>query len=585
MLGIDKRLIVKSTGRWIVIGITAGILNLFLSIALYTLLGRSVDGALAGQNLLLAWLPWIAALLAAKALAGWLMRTAQYKASADTKLSVRDLIYRQALRLGPALLGKERTGEIVNTAVDGIDWLENFYGIYFVQFVIGMATPILLCLYIASVDWAVGLALVISIPLTPLFLGAISRLFKAATERFAAANRRQSAQFLDAIQGMSTLKMFNLGRAIGEQIHRETEAQRRATMRLLLVNQISIAIVDFGFALGTTLILLIVALLRFDAGALSLGEVVALVLISAEFSKPLSLIGEFFFAGAIGRAIAKKVLAFLDLKPDVEERAVTAPPALKSASFAFDDVTFAYEGAERPVLQDFSLTVGEGETVAVIGRSGAGKTTLTNLLLRTLAPQSGTIRIGPHDVRDVPIDWVRAHIALVPQDPYLFYGTIADNLRVAKPDASLAELENVARAANIYDFIAAAPDGFDTRVGERGASVSGGQAQRIAIARALLKDAPIVLLDEPTSQIDLETESDIHEALARLTADKTVLLIAHRLSTVENADRIVVMESGRIVEQGSHSELLALQGAYARMHQARRAAERLASRPEVGAQA
>ncbi len=566
MLGIDKRLIVESTRKWLFIGIGAGVVSLALSVVLYSVLGSVIDGAIDGENRLLGWLPWLIALLAGKALLGWLFRLAQFRASAETKISIRDLVYKQALKLGPALLDKRRTGELVNTAVDGMNYLEMFYGVYLIQFAIGMATPILLCVYVALIDWVVGLALIVAIPLTPVFLGLMSKNFRGVSDRFAEANNRLSARFLDSLQGMTTLKMFNQGRSRGEEMHRENEHQRVETMRLLAVNQTMIAFVDFGFALGTTLVLTIVGLLRLNAGYVTPGEVVALVLISAEFSKPLSLIGEFFFAGAIGREIANKILAFLDIKPSVRESGkAIAPRALESASVSLEQVCYQYPDSDKPAVIDFSMRIDPGETVALIGHSGSGKTTVTNLIMRMLQADSGTIRLGNHAFDDVPVDWVRSQIALVPQDPYLFYGTIAENLRVAKADATEQELIAATRAANIYDFIAQSPKGFDTLVGERGLALSGGQVQRVAIARALLKNAPIVILDEPTSQIDMETEGLVQEALAQLMERKTVLMIAHRLSTVERADRIIVMADGRLIESGSPAELLAAGGTYARM--------------------
>lgn len=566
ILGIDKRLIVKSTSRWIVAGIGVGILGLAFSLALYWQLGVLIDGLRRGENLLPALAPLLAFLLAGKFLLGWLYRSSQYKASSLTKLAIRDKIYQHALRLGPAVLDKKRTGELVNIAVDGMDWIEIFYGIYFVQFVIGIITPVLLCIFIGWVDWVVGLALIVSIPLVPLFLGMISKQFRSVSERYAEVNNEQSAQFLDSIQGMATLKMFNLGKVRGAQMHAANEKQRKETMKLLLVNQSMLLFVDFGFALGTTAVLTIVSLLRLDGGALSPGAVVALVLASAEFATPLTLIGAFFFAGAIGREFARKIVGFLSEEPSVRDpEAAGSRPLLANPALSLRDVVFSYANAGRPAVSGCTLEIRPGETVALVGHSGSGKTTVTNLVLRTLAPDSGTLALDDVPMDQVPADWVRAHLALVPQDPYLFYGSIADNLRVARAEASEAELIAACKAANIYDHIASLPQGFDTLVGERGLSLSGGQVQRLAIARALLKDAPIIILDEPTSQIDLETETVIHEALDKLTENKTVLLIAHRLSTVEKADRIIVMGEGRVLESGSHEELLAAGGVYARM--------------------
>jgi len=566
VLGIDKRLMVASTRRWLGIGIGAGVLGLLASLTLYGFIGRAIDAMMGGENLLATWLPWVGALLAAKFLLGWLYRTAQYRASSLTKLTVRDRIYEHALRLGPAVLDRKRTGELVNVAVDGMDWIEMYYGIYFVQFVIGMATPLLLCLFIGFTDWVVGVVLLVSVPLTPLFLGMMARNFRKASERFAQVNAEQGARFLDSIQGMTTLKMFNLGKVRGAGMHAASEQQRVETMRLLLVNQMMILFVDFGFALGTTLVLTVTALLRLDAGMLTPGAVVALILASAEFARPLTLVGQFFFAGAIGRAYAKKIGAFLGEEPGVSDPAGVTPPPLEARpALSLRNIVFRFAGASRPAVDQLSLDVAPGETVALVGASGSGKTTVTNLILRTLAPASGEMTLGGRNVDSVPADWVRSHLALVPQDPYLFYGTIAGNLRVARPEASDDELVTACRAANLHDHIAALPQGYATLVGERGLSLSGGQVQRLAIARALLKGAPIVILDEPTSQIDLETETVIHQALEHLTHDRSVLLIAHRLSTVARADRIVVMGDGKVLESGSHAELLARGGVYAGM--------------------
>lgn len=566
MLGIDRRLIVPETRRWLVIGIAVGLLALATSLALYWFIGAAIDAMLRRENLLAAWWPWIAALLLGKFVLGYAYRAAQYRASSLTKLTIRDKIYAHSLELGPAVLDRKRTGELVNIAVDGMDWIELFYGIYFVQFVIGMATPLVLCVFIGLIDWVAGVALLVSVPLTPIFLGLMARNFRRTSQRYAEVNNEQSAQFLDSIQGMTTLKTFNLGKARGAQMHAASEVQRAETMRLLLVNQIMILFVDFGFALGTTLVLAMVGLWRLDGGALTAGELIAILLASAEFAKPLTLIGQFFFAGAIGREFAKKILAFLDERPSVSDPPGAVSPARRPRpALSLRDVVFRYAGADRDAVAGVTLELPPGETVALIGRSGSGKTTLTNLILRTLAPAAGEIRLDGQRVEEAPSAWLRSHVALVPQDAHLFHGTIAENLRIARPEASDAELAEACRAVGLHEFIASLPAGLATPVGERGASLSGGQVQRLAIARAILKDAPIVVLDEPTSQIDRETETIIEQALKRLFRDRAVLLIAHRLSTVANADRIVVMGDGRILESGTPQELLARGGVYARM--------------------
>jgi ABC-type multidrug transport system fused ATPase/permease subunit len=434
-----------------------------------------------------------------------------------------------------------------------------------------------------SIDWVVGLWTLAGVPLTPLFVGSSARGFRRISKQNEEVKNRNSSQYLDSIQGMSTLKMFNEGLRRGKQMEDGNEVQRRLTMKLLAVAQFQFVFLELGFALFSTAVAMGVALYRWSGGFMTPGEVVAVVLLSLEFSRTLLLIGEFFFAGALGREVAAEVVKFLDEKAPVsagEGRNPGSHPD-KAVHIEFRDVTFTYPGVDSPALENLSIELKPNETVALIGRSGSGKTTVTNLLLRTLEPDSGTILFDGIPERELALDWIRQQIALVPQDPFLFYGTIAENLRVAKEDASEAELIAATRAAELYDYIKSTPDGFNTRVGEQGAALSGGQAQRLAIARAFLKNAPIVVLDEPTSQIDVETETLLNRALARLTAQKTVLLIAHRLSTIEQADRIIVLERGRLAESGTRQELLANGGIYAGMIRAKRAMEQQNKAPAL----
>jgi ABC-type multidrug transport system fused ATPase/permease subunit len=601
MLGVDDRLVTAGTLKWVRVGLIAGLATIPTTILLYYVLGMAVDSAYlqhlinSGQqasyagkpisvtpgNLVVTYAPWLIALVLLKAALSWVFRTGQFRASSEAKLNVRDRIYRQVVSLGPGILGKRRTGEIANTATEGVEYLDYYFSVYFVQIWVAIAIPLFLCAAIFWIDWVVGLWMLAGVPLTPLFVGSSARGFRRISKQNEAVKNRNSAQYLDSIQGMSTLKMFNQGLRRGRQMEHDNEEQRRVTMKLLLVAQSQFVFLELGFALFSTAVAMAVSLYRFSNGFMTPGEVVAVVLLSLEFSRTLLLIGEFFFAGALGREVAAAVLKFLDEKAPVKLAASTrrGPEHGGPLTIELRDVTFTYPGAEKPAIRNLSMKLIPGETVALIGKSGSGKTTVTNLLLRTLDPDSGQILFGGIAEQELSLDWIREQIALVPQDPFLFYGTIADNLRMAKEGATDAELMSALEAAELKSFVQASPDGLNTKVGDQGMALSGGQAQRLAIARAILKDAPVVILDEPTSQIDVETEALLHRALERLCAGKTVLLIAHRLSTIEQADRIVVLDHGALAEAGTREELLARGGIYASMIRTKREIEQAVLRP------
>ena len=585
MIGVDDRLVTPGTMKWVRLGLVAGLATIPTTIVLYYCLGLAVGAAWADANLLRQWLPWIAALVLLKAVLAWLFRTGQFRASSEAKLNVRDQIYKQVVALGPGLLGKRRTGEVANTATEGVEYLDYYFSVYFVQIWVAIAIPIFLCTAIFWIDWVVGLWMLAGVPLTPLFVGSSARGFRKISKANEEVKNRNSSQYLDSIQGMSTLKMFNQDQRRGQQMEADNEVQRQTTMKLLLVAQAQFIFLELGFALFSTAVAMGVALYRYTGGFMTPGEVVAVVLMSLEFSRTLLLIGEFFFAGALGREVAAKIVEFLDEKAPVISQAVGRgrDTGGNAISIEFKDVSFTFPGAEEPAIKDLSFTLAPNETVALIGKSGSGKTTVTNLILRTLDPQQGQILFDGVPEEDLSLEWIRRQIALVPQDPFLFYGTIAENLRVAKGDASDEELLAALESAELLDFINSSPAGLDTMVGDQGMALSGGQAQRLAIARAILKDAPVVVLDEPTSQIDVETENLLNKALERVTANKTVLLIAHRLSTIERADRILVLgDGGELKESGTRQELLDVGGIYAHMISTKQAIENRAGSVALG---
>jgi ABC-type multidrug transport system fused ATPase/permease subunit len=581
MLGVDDRLVTPATMKWVKVGLIAGLLTVPTTILLYYLLGLTVDKAVLGENLTRQWFAILAGLVILKASLAWTFRTGQFRASSEAKLNVRDQIYKQVVALGPGLLGKRRTGEIANTATEGVEYLDYYFSVYFVQIWVAIAIPVFLVAAIFWIDWVVGLWMLAGVPLTPLFVGSSARGFRRISSQNEEVKNRNSAQYLDSIQGMSTLKMFNQELKRGRQMEEANEVQRKYTMRLLLVAQSQFVFLELGFALFSTAVAMAVSLYRYSGGFMTPGECVAVVLLSLEFSRTLLLVGEFFFAGALGREVAAKVVEFLNEKIPV--RSLDGGRSGRSdggaISIEFRDVSFTYPGVEEPALKNLSMKIEPNETIALIGRSGSGKTTVTNLLLRTLDPQSGQILFDGVPEEELSVEFIREQIALVPQDPFLFYGTIADNLRMAKEDATDEELMAALESAELLDFVESSPARLDTMVGDQGLALSGGQAQRLAIARALLKDSPIVVLDEPTSQIDVETEALLNRALERLCRNKTVLLIAHRLSTIEQADRIIVLDHGRLVESGTRDELIRQAGIYAGMLRTKRETEQAGLQP------
>ncbi|MFW2403713.1 MAG: ABC transporter ATP-binding protein/permease [Gammaproteobacteria bacterium] len=567
--------------KWVKIGLIAGIATIPTTILLYYILGLTIDSVVIGDNLVKQWLWILTALVVAKAALAWLFRTGQFRASSEAKLNVRDQIYKKVVELGPGLLGKRRTGEIANTATEGVEYLDYYFSVYFVQIWVAIAMPLFLVGAIFWIDWVVGLFMLLSVPATPIFVGSSARGFRRISAQNEEKKNHNSAQYLDSIQGMSTLKMFNQAERRGDIIKQDTEEQRQTTMKLLLVSQLQFIPLELGFALLGTALAMVVSLYRYSGGFMTPGEAVAVVLLSLEFSRTLLLIGEFFFAGALGREVAAKVVEFFDEKAPVEhtDSRKHGKTDGKSISVEFRDVTFTYPSADEATLKNLSFTLEPNETVAMIGKSGSGKTTVTNLMLRTLDPDSGEIYLDGVSEKELSVEWIRKQIALVPQDPYLFFGTVRENLRIAKQDASDEEMMAALHSAELGDFVASSPAGLDTMVGDQGLALSGGQAQRLAIARAVLKDAPIVVLDEPTSQIDVETEALLNRALERLCENKTVLLIAHRLSTIERADRIIVLADGTVFESGTRDELLATGGLYASMIRTKQEIEHAAMRP------
>lgn len=481
------------------------------------------------------------------------------------KVRIRRHLFGHLQRLGPGYVTTSQTGTLQTTLVDAVEAIEGYVGHYLPQLVVTwIGTPVVLGILV-SIDGTIA-ALVAACWL----LAALGpRLWERALGRAGKAHWRAygdlASSFLDSLQGMTTLKAAGAAGRRGEAIREQTERLERETMGQLSLTTMQSGLVAIARGAGTTLTVGVGALAA-TRGTLGFGELVLLLFFTAICFEPLTDLDRHWHRGFGGLTAAPMLESLLETEPAVRERRprpprrrITSAPAL-----AFDDVTFAYTPG-RPALRSVSLTATPGEQIALVGASGAGKSTLTALALRFFDPQRGRITLDGVDLRSMRLDDLRAASAVVAQDTFLFPGTIGENLRIARPDASTVAIWQALRNAQADAIVEALPGGLDAPVGERGSRLSGGERQRLAIARALLKDAPLVILDEATSAVDPAHEETIRTALAALCAGRTTLIVAHRLATVERADRIVVLDDGRIVETGTHASLLARGGRYAEL--------------------
>lgn len=465
-----------------------------------------------------------------------------------TETGLRHRVLVHVFALGPTERTRERTGRLVNTATDGVERAAAHRATFASQMFASLATPAVVVLIIGiTIDWVAAGVLAISIPVVPLAIGSFQMAFRSVSTRYRASSRALSAQELDAIQGLSTLALLNAQDTMGQRLARATEDVRRHVMRYLAGNQLVLLVVDCVFSLGMTTGAVLLALWRESTAAITPGQALALVLLSSIMLDPLDRIGQFFYIGMGGIAAGKEITRFTAQTPAVLDAPDAVAPDVEPlpGQLRLEDVTFAYE-ADVPVLRGVDLDVERGESVVLTGASGAGKSTISALIQGMRRPDTGRVLVAGADLQDVPLSWARERIGVVEQTTYLFTGTLRDNLAIARTDATDTQMLDALRAARLTDLLERLPDGLDTQVGERGLSLSGGEVQRIAIARALLKDAPILLLDEPTAHVDLTSEREILQALDHASQGRTTLTISHRAATIADATRRVELIDGRL---------------------------------------
>ncbi|WP_219499144.1 ABC transporter ATP-binding protein [Nonomuraea ceibae] len=525
------------------------------------LVGRALNGESAGA--LVPGLILLAALVLPKVLAAWAESYLAHDLAFRVLAELRDRCYRKLAALTPGYLLRRRSGDIGATAMADVEILELFFAHSLTPLVVAASVPpacLVAAFWLHPLVGAALLPAVVAMATVPFWL---RRRSAAQAERMREAAGEAASEAVDAVQGLSETLVFGRQEHQAARLNAATGRLNRASRAHRSRGGVEKAAGDAIAAVGLIAVLL-VALSLVNTGSLAADQVVIVAVLGGFAFLPLMSLVDTWRELSTIRAAAARLLRILDAPPDVVEQAAR-PVARIEPEVTFDQVTFRY-GPDLPdAVSEVSFTIPAGRTVALAGHSGAGKSTCASLLLRHWDASAGSVRIGGHDLRDLPFDQLRSTVVAVPQDTYLFAMSVRDNLRLARPDATDAEVEQAARTACAHDFVTALPDGYDTLVGERGAHLSGGQRQRLAIARALLTRAPVLVLDEAVSNLDADSEAAIDEALRAAGGRHTTLVVAHRPSTLRTADTVVLMNAGRVVDIGHHDDLLTRSPEYRRL--------------------
>lgn len=542
--------------------VVVGLLVAIVTVAQMAFLSEIVDRTFlegGGSEQTFTLLSLLAATAVLRAGLLWVRETTAQRGAIRVKNDLRERLFAHVLHLGPAYARSERSGELATTLTEGVERLDPYFARYLPQVILSVCVPLLIAGYILPGDAASAVLLVVTAPVIPVMMVLVGSYAEEHTRRQWIALSRMGAHFLDAMQGLPTLKVFGRVASEEEKVERVSGEFRERTLKVLRFAFLSGLVLEFMTAAAIALVAVVLGV-RLINGAISFQDAFLVLLLTPEFYRPLRELGVHRHAGMEGKAAAERIFEILDTP--VPADGTLQENLAGGLEISFSGVRFAYPGRDLPALDGLTLTLPAGSRTAVVGRSGSGKSTLAGLILRFLEPDEGVISANGVPVGDLPAETWREHVALVPQRPHLFYGSVLENIRLARPDASRSEVERAAELAGAARFIRRMPHGYDTQIGERGQRLSGGEAQRLAIARAFLKDAPLLVMDEPTSSLDPESERLVKDALESLARGRTSLIVAHRLNTVRTAERIVVLHEGRVAQTGTHAGLLERKGHY-----------------------
>ncbi len=567
-MNIDRRLfqLLKEDGRPFVFSIISGVLAAAMLIAQAFYLSQVIDSAFiqkSGMERLVLPLGLFALFSTLRMAFNWFSHT---EANRGT-LIIREKVFTRLIStvgaLGPLYAKSVQSGRLSTTLLKGVEALDAYYSQYIPQLFFALFTPLLIAGTIMPGDPISGTILLLTAPLIPIFMILIGKSASAMTEKQWKTMSRMSGFFLDVLQGLPTLKLFAQSKRQHDAIEESGESFRHATMRVLKVAFLSSLTLELVGTIGMAIIAVGIGL-RLMGGKLTFQHALFVLVLTPDFYLPLRQLGTKFHAGMEGVSASKEIFAILDQSSPapVQQAAFAVKESAGKRPILLTDVSYTYPGSSSPALERIKATIPAGKTTAIIGPSGAGKSTLINLLLRFQIPSEGSITIDGSPIHAIPLEAWHRQISWVPQHPYLFNATLRENILLARPEASGEEMESALKKTGLTTFVGSLPQGLDTMIGEQGARLSGGEAQRVALARAFLKNAPLLVLDEPTSHTDPELEAALRSSIQELMRERTTIIIAHRLETIQSAEQIIVVSEGKITQCGTHDELIANGGFY-----------------------
>ena len=577
---IKTRLIgqVPSSKKYIALTVVAQwlktVANIVMMFILSNLLKQILNGKEFSVSSLLPYLCGILGVIIVRYACGYFSSKTSFYASSEVKKVLRQKMYKKLTRMGASYSEKVSTSEVLQVFVEGVDQLELYFGKYLPQFFFSMLAPVTLFAVLVFVSWKAALVLLICVPLIPLSIVAVQKLAKRLLSKYWGVYTNLGDTFLENIQGLTTLKVYGADEQKNVEMNEKAEEFRRITMKVLTMQLNSVSVMDIvayaGSAVGV-----VISVIQVKNGTITLPEAFLIIMLAADFFLPLRLLGSFFHVAMNGMAASDKLFNLLDTP---EDKQGTETNVDFNNSIVINNLSFSYDG-EKTVLNGINAEIKRNSLVSVVGKSGCGKSTLASLLCGTTKGYKGSITVDGKEIKDIDEKTLMNNITAVNFNSYIFTGTVKENLLIADENASDEKMIEALKAVNLWSFLKE-QNGLNTTLNQQGSNFSGGQRQRLAIARALMHNTPIYIFDEVTSNIDAESENDIMAVIQGMAKIKTVILISHRLENVVKSDNIILLDSSKIKEEGTHNQLMNLGKEYKLMYQTQAELEKYAKEAE-----